>query len=104
MRRGLAPPPPVDLLAIVFENSSDLRAREAVALSIDRATIHNVILQKQGIPAAAILPQWLSGYAFLFPVAPDLDRPRALPLAAPPLTLASIPPPATAPLFPDPPP
>jgi ABC-type transport system substrate-binding protein len=88
--------PPVDLLAIVFENSSDLRAREAVALSIDRATIHNVILQKQGIPAAAILPQWLSGYAFLFPVARDLDRARALALGAAPVTLAYNPADATA--------
>jgi ABC-type dipeptide transport system, periplasmic component len=80
--------PPVDLLAIVFDNAIDMRAREAIALSIDRATIHNVILQKQGIPAAAILPQWLSGYAFLFPVARDLDRAHTLAPGAPPLTLA----------------
>src|ERR1700686_4297507 len=33
--------PPVDLLAVVFEASSEEHAREAVALSIDRTTIHN---------------------------------------------------------------
>lgn len=80
--------PPADLLAIAFEASIDMRAREAIALSIDRATIHNVILQKQGIPVAAILPQWLSGYAFLFPITRDLDRARSLALGATPVTLA----------------
>lgn len=79
--------PPVDLLAIVFDNAIDIRAREAIALSIDRATIHNVILQKQGIPAAAILPQWLSGYAFLFPLTRDLDRAHTLAPGAATLTL-----------------
>jgi ABC-type transport system substrate-binding protein len=78
---------PVDLLAIVFDDSTDARVREAVALSIDRATIHNVILQKQGAPAGGLLPQWLSGYAFLFPAARDLDRARQLGRGAAPLTL-----------------
>ena len=41
--------------------------REAVALSIDRTAIHNVLLQKQGEISGALLPRWLSGYAFLFP-------------------------------------
>ena len=78
---------PVDLLALVFEASSDERVREAVALSIDRATIHNVLLQRQGLPAASILPQWLSGYAFLFPAPRDLDRARELGRGAAPVTL-----------------
>jgi MarR-like DNA-binding transcriptional regulator SgrR of sgrS sRNA len=80
--------PPVDLLALVFEASTDEHVREAVALSIDRATIHAVLLQKQGAPTGAILPQWLSGYAFLFPTARDLDRARQLGRGAAPVTLA----------------
>lgn len=79
---------PVDLLALVFELSVDERLREAVALSIDRPTIHNVLLQKQGTPAGAILPQWLSGYAFLFPVARDLDRARQLGPGSAPMTVS----------------
>jgi ABC-type transport system substrate-binding protein len=88
--------PPVDLLAIVFEASSDEHLREAVALSIDRATIHNVLLQKQGNPTGAILPQWLSGYAFLFPSTRDLDRARQLARGAAPVTLTYNPADATA--------
>ncbi len=88
--------PPVDLLAIVFEASSDQHVREAVALSIDRATIHAVLLQKQGIPTGAILPQWLSGYAFLFPAIRDIDRARQLARVAAPITLAYNPTDATA--------
>jgi len=80
--------PPVGLLAINFEPSSDEHVREALALSIDRATIHAVLLQKQGVPAGSILPQWLSGYAFLFPAARDLERARELARGAAPVTLA----------------
>jgi len=85
----------VSLLALRFEASSDGRVREAVALSIDRATIHNVLLQKQGSPAAGILPQWLSGYTFLFSPARDLDPARQLARGAAPMTLAYDPADAT---------
>ena len=74
---------PVDLLALIFDAATDERVREAVALSIDRATIHSVLLQRQGVPAGSILPQWLSGYAFLFPAARDLEKARRLATAAP---------------------
>jgi MarR-like DNA-binding transcriptional regulator SgrR of sgrS sRNA len=93
--------PPVDLLSLVFEASSDDHVREAVALSIDRATIHAVLLQRQGVPTGAILPQWLSGYAFLFPATRDLDRARQLGRGAAPLTLAYNPADATAHLIAD---
>jgi ABC-type transport system substrate-binding protein len=73
---------PVELLAILFEKdtavSRDARAREALALSIDRASIHSVLLQRQGDAAGGLLPQWLSGYAFLFPMARDLERAKQL--------------------------
>lgn len=45
----------------------DPRFTQALSLAIDRAAIVNVLLQRQGEPAGSLLPQWLSGYAFLFP-------------------------------------
>jgi ABC-type transport system substrate-binding protein len=86
---------PVTLLAIVFEPGraavADARLREALALSIDRAAIQGVLLQKQGEPAGGLLPEWLSGYAFLFRTARDTARARqlasAIPPSAAPLTL-----------------
>jgi ABC-type transport system substrate-binding protein len=49
-----------------------------VALSIDRAAIHNVLLQRLGEPAAALLPQGLSGYAYLFTAVTDVEKARQL--------------------------
>lgn len=71
---------PSELIALVFERGGlagdEARLREALALSIDRIAIHNVLLQKQGEPAGGLLPQWLSGYAFLFPISHDPVRAR----------------------------
>jgi len=85
-----------DLVAFVFERSSlaveDARLRQALALSIERTAINNVLLQKQGESTGALLPEWLTGYAFLFPTARDLERARhllaALGKLAPRLSLA----------------
>jgi len=67
---------PNTLLALRFDDSqpaaADQHLREALALSLDRDTMANVLLQRQAEPTAALLPQWLSGYAFLF------DRPMSL--------------------------
>ena len=52
--------------------------RQAISLSIDRASIADVILQKQGVPAGGLLPNWISGYAHLFPVSSDLPRAKDL--------------------------
>ena len=87
---------PSDLLALTFERgrapAEDAHLREGLTLSIDRDAIHNVLLQGQGESGAAILPGWLSGYAFLFPAARDLDRARqitgALPKPVPRIALA----------------
>ena len=61
---------PSELLAVVFPRTSsttkDIRVRQALSLAIDRASLVNVVLQKEGEPAAALLPQWSTGYAFLF--------------------------------------
>ena len=73
---------PVELLALAFDRHrpgvQDARMRQAVALAIDRTSIVNVLLQKQGAAAGSLLPQWLSGYAFLFPKAADTERAKQL--------------------------
>lgn len=75
---------PVRLLALVFgPRVADARVREALALAVDRSAIHNVLLQKEGEISAALLPQWITGYAFLFPTAVDVNRARGLAAAAP---------------------
>jgi hypothetical protein len=56
---------PVELLAL-RAGMEDVNLREALALSVDREAIHSVLLQRQGEVAAGLLPNWLSGYSFLF--------------------------------------
>ncbi len=77
---------PAELL-VVTAALDDARLREAVALSIDRAGIHGVLLQRQGEVAGGLLPQWLSGYAFLFSTGRDLERARQLAAGAQPRSL-----------------
>jgi len=73
---------PVELLVLKFNLShpdvQDRRLREAIARSIGRAAIQKVLLQNYGEASGGILPQWLSGFAFLFSTAPDLERARQL--------------------------
>ena len=78
-----------ELIAILAPGIDPL-VNEALALSIDRTAIVNVLAQRRGETAGGLLPQWLTGYAFLFPPAFDLGRAREL-LASvkpPPLTLS----------------
>jgi len=77
---------PDELLALVFSGGVepergkpvDARAREALALSIDRAAIVNFILQKEGEAAGGLLTQWSSGTAFLFSTAADAAHAKEL--------------------------
>lgn len=77
---------PDELLAVVFSGgvSPDSgpqvneHAREALSASIDRASIVNFILQKNGEAAGGLLPQWVSGTAFLFPTASNPARAKEL--------------------------
>jgi len=79
---------PADLLVILFLQSDlapkpgkkpvDPRLREALAASLDRATMNNALLLKKGAPASGLLPQWLTGYEFLLPAGHDCDRARKL--------------------------
>ena len=78
---------PFELIAVAFERGratgENISFRQAVALSIDRDAIHDVLLQRQGESTGALLPQWITGYAFLFPAARDLERARQIAAAFP---------------------
>jgi hypothetical protein len=70
---------PVRILLIEFTpRVEEARVREALSLAVDRTAIHNVLLQRHGDISSAVLPQWLSGYAFVFPASQDLARARSL--------------------------
>jgi peptide/nickel transport system substrate-binding protein len=65
--------------------------RAALSVAVDRATLANVIYQKQGEAAAGLVPESKSGYAFLFPVEQDMNKAHALRggLSTPPLTMST---------------
>ena len=72
---------PVDLLALTIPAKGvfgDASMRRSAALAVDRAALYNVIFQKQGEVTASLLPQRVSGYAFLFATDRDLNRARAM--------------------------
>jgi peptide/nickel transport system substrate-binding protein len=74
--------PPDTLLGLRFDDaqpgSNNPQLREALDFALDRETMANVLLQRQALPASALLPQWLSGYAFLFGTPMNLDRAKEL--------------------------
>jgi peptide/nickel transport system substrate-binding protein len=75
---------PVRVIALVFgPRPEDARVREALALAVDRSGIHRVLLQRYGEISGALLPQWISGYAFVFPAERDLAWARSLAVSAP---------------------
>ena len=73
---------PLTLYALKFsadgKPEQEQRLRKAVSLSVDREAMARVLLQKQAQAAASFLPQWLSGYAFLFDAERDLERAKEL--------------------------
>lgn len=86
--------PPVTLLALELSTSGPLansRLRASIAQAVDRGALFNVIFQKQGNLTAALLPQQLTGYAFLFPTDRNLSKAIALRkgLKSSPLTLTT---------------
>jgi peptide/nickel transport system substrate-binding protein len=80
--RRLQSSAPAEWMALVFSRDSQSaeegKSRQALALSIDRAAINDVLLQGGGEAAGTFLPNWLTGYAFLFPTAVDLERARKI--------------------------
>ena len=77
-------------LVAITATSADPALLQALALLIDRAPIGNVLAQRKGEAAFGLLPQWLSGYAFLFQSAPDVSRAKQLvsPLRLGPMSLS----------------
>jgi ABC-type transport system substrate-binding protein len=79
-RRRLASSSPVELLALLFTrdvaSADEKLLREALALSVERGSIRSVLLQGAGQATGGILPSWMSGYGFVFPVDADLPRAR----------------------------
>ncbi len=78
---------PLTLYALRFDDTQPQAAneklREALSLSLDRVTMAGVLLQKQAEPAAALLPQWLSGYAFLFRAETNVEQAKELRVSLP---------------------
>jgi len=78
--RRLATSTPIELLALLYARDvaspQETLLRQAFALSVERESIRSVLLQGAGQPAASILPNWMSGYGFVFPTAADLPRAR----------------------------
>lgn len=73
--------PPVELLALEITESGALAnpvLRASIAEAVDRAALFNVIFQKQGEITASLLPQEMTGYAFLFPTGRDLNKAHEL--------------------------
>ncbi|MGA2880009.1 MAG: ABC transporter substrate-binding protein [Bryobacteraceae bacterium] len=68
---------PRALLAITSTNADPVLL-QALALLIDRVPILNVLAQHKGEVAFGLLPQWLSGYAFLFQSTPDVMHAKQL--------------------------
>jgi ABC-type transport system substrate-binding protein len=79
---------PADLLTLVFlqpdsggragKKPVDVRVRQALGLALNRAAISNVIFQRRAVPASGLLPQWLTGYEFMFGGAINIDRAKEL--------------------------
>ena len=85
---------PVELLGLSILETGALAApqlRAAIALAVDRGALGNVIFQKQGEVTGSLLPQRVTGYAFLFPAERDLKKAAEARggLTAPPLLLSA---------------
>jgi ABC-type transport system substrate-binding protein len=78
--RRVANSAPMELVALLFardaQSPEEKLLREALALSVDRASMRSVLLQGAGQPAGGVLPNWMSGYEFVFPTEADLARAR----------------------------
>jgi len=92
--RQLRSSEPIELVALLFtrdvQSSEDAKQRQALALSIDRNLLNRVVLQGGGEPAGGLLPDWLTGYSFLFPLNADLTRAQQLRAEVPQATLWNL--------------
>ena len=71
---------PMELVALVFgsdaQTAEEKLLRGALAHSVERASMRSVLLQGAGQEAATILPNWLSGYGFIFSNGANLREAR----------------------------
>lgn len=77
----LAVSAPVEVLALQVAESgalANVNLRSAIACAIDRNALANVVFQKQAKPAGSLLPQAVSGFAFLFSANRDLNKAHEL--------------------------
>jgi MarR-like DNA-binding transcriptional regulator SgrR of sgrS sRNA len=78
--RTVAVSEPVELIALLFARDAQTPAekslRDALGLSVDRGSIWSVLLQGAGQPAGGILPEWMTGYGFVFRAEADPARAR----------------------------
>jgi hypothetical protein len=65
-------------LLVIASSNADPAVLQALAPAIDRAPLANVLAQHKAEAAFGVLPQWLSGYAFLFESPLDANRARQL--------------------------
>ena len=73
---------PVELMALVFardvSSPDEKLQREVLGLSVDRGSIHSVLLQGAGQPTGSLLPTWISGFGFVFSSKAELQKARQL--------------------------
>lgn len=73
---------PGELMALVFardpQSSDEARLRQALSAGIDRGALSNVLFQGSAEPAGGLLPDWMTGYGFLFPASADAARARQI--------------------------
>jgi len=78
--RRLVSSNPIELWALVFTrdvaSADEKLLRDALASSVERGSMRSVLLQGAGQATASILPNWMSGYGFVFPADADLTRAR----------------------------
>jgi MarR-like DNA-binding transcriptional regulator SgrR of sgrS sRNA len=71
---------PDQLLALMFmrnaQSPEEMRLRQALSSAIDRNSLNGVVLQGTGEPAGSLLPNWMTGYGFLFSSSFNLDHAR----------------------------
>ena len=71
-----------ELIVLVMNNASatmqNMALRQAVAESVDRASLLNFIFQRQGELSAGLLSNWMSGYAMVFPTAQNMQHAKEL--------------------------
>ena len=81
-RRHVALSTPLELVALVFDRNrraaGDERLRQILAKAVDREAVRNVLLQRTGEATGSLLPNWITGYSFLFSTQADLARARQL--------------------------